>query len=50
MSNHTDVTGVSDSSVSFMGPHYRDETKLEYISDFILGLAFVLVGVAAAQR
>ena len=27
-----------------------DETQFEYISDFILGLAFVLVGVTAARR
>ena len=28
----------------------RDETELEYISDFLLGLAFLLVGLASAQR
>ncbi len=33
-----------------MTPLGEDETKSEYINDFVLGIAFVCVGVAAAQR
>ena len=32
------------------GPFPRDETESEYINDFVLGVAFVCVGVASAQR
>ena len=35
---------------STMIPLVRDETRMEYISDYVLGVAFVLVGIAAAQR
>jgi hypothetical protein len=28
----------------------RDETQLEYISDAVLGIAFLIVGIVAAQR
>lgn len=31
-------------------PLVRNETQMEYISDFVLGCAFLLVGIAAAQR
>ena len=31
-------------------PFPRDETRTEYISDFLLGIAFLFVGIAAAQR
>jgi hypothetical protein len=31
-------------------PLVRDETQLEYISDFILGAAFTIIGIIAAQR
>ena len=50
MSNHT--SDDNSSSGAGLGCHHlgRDETKMEYISDFTLGFAFVLVGVFAAQR
>ena len=31
-------------------PLVRDETQMEYISDFILGVAFTIIGIIAAQR
>ena len=31
-------------------PMVPNETKMEYVSDIVLGVAFVCVGVAAAQR
>jgi hypothetical protein len=43
MSSSTTTTTELSSSV-------RDETQLEYISDAILGIAFLIVGIVAAQR
>jgi hypothetical protein len=31
-------------------PLVSDETELEYVSDFFLGLAFLIIGIIAAQR
>lgn len=31
-------------------PFLRDETDMEYTSDFVLGIAFFIIGVIAAQR
>ena len=31
-------------------PFVRDETQLEYILDFTLGIAFLIIGVIAAKR
>lgn len=31
-------------------PLVRDETKLEYVSDFVLGIAFLTIGIIAAKR
>lgn len=45
-SDHGNTTTATATAITFV----KDETELEYISDFILGLAFALVGLAAAQR
>lgn len=39
-----------DNSTDSHHPISEDETKLEYISDFSLGIAFFIIGVIAAQR
>lgn len=31
-------------------PYTTDETDVEYVSDFVLGLAFLIIGIVAAQR
>lgn len=31
-------------------PLLRDETDLEYFSDFVLGIAFLVIGIIAAKR
>jgi len=31
-------------------PLVRDETQMEYMSDAVLGIAFLIIGVIAAQR
>jgi len=41
MNNETDILAV---------PFVKDETQVEYISDFLLGIAFFSIGVIAAQR
>lgn len=38
------------SSTSPAESSVRDETQLEYISDAVLGIAFLIVGIVAAQR
>lgn len=40
MNNETDILAV---------PFVKDETQVEYISDFLLGIAFFSIGVIAAQ-
>jgi hypothetical protein len=41
MGNGTDTLDV---------PLLRDETQVEYTLDFVLGIAFFIIGVIAAQR
>lgn len=44
MNNETDISHHVDV------PLVRDETETEYISDAVLGIAFLIIGVIAAQR
>jgi hypothetical protein len=41
---------IQDMSSSAAVIPVRDETQLEYISDAVLGIAFLIVGIVAAQR
>mmetsp|Transcript_22624 Transcript_22624/g.28545 ORF Transcript_22624/g.28545 Transcript_22624/m.28545 type:complete len:353 (-) Transcript_22624:263-1321(-) len=45
-SDNADAGGDSADMIPFV----RNETQMEYISDLVLGCAFLLVGLAAAQR
>jgi hypothetical protein len=51
LQNVTNMTshGNHDDEPKFV-PLVRDETRLEYISDFVLGIAFLIIGVIAAKR
>ncbi len=47
--NHTDnnlATVATATPIVVM----KDETKLEYVSDIVLGLAFLIIGIIAARR
>ena len=44
------MASLHNATIGSMEVTYKNETKAEYINDFVLGLAFVGVGVAAAQR
>ena len=40
----------NETGISHHVPLVRDETQMEYISDAVLGIAFLIIGVIAAQR
>lgn len=44
------TVAAAAAAVANMVPLVRDETKMEYSSDVLLGLAFVCVGLAAGKR
>lgn len=49
--NHNSNSGEnSENQTPAISAAVADETRLEYISDAVLGIAFVMVGIVAAQR
>jgi hypothetical protein len=48
--HHKNTIHPNDDITTDYVPLVRDETQLEYISDFLLGVAFLIIGVIAAKR